>query len=151
MMNILLLLLLPFTIWAQGTPVGNPNGAIIGIYAMCGTNPVDCKNGWCCIAGQQCLSSTSTIGNPLCKDTSVLALASANRQLTQNRSSEATVNAAYFGSLQPHQAAPGSNGTTTSGLSGGATIISAAPSARPVLLSVASVVGATVAFILLLV
>jgi hypothetical protein len=77
MINLLILFLLPFTILAQGTPVGNPNGAILGVYAMCGTNPVDCKDGWCCVAGQQCLSSTSTAGSPLCMDSSVCAIPSA--------------------------------------------------------------------------
>jgi hypothetical protein len=72
MIKLLLLLLLPFTTLALGTPAGNSNGAILGIYAMCGTNPVDCQNGWCCIAGQACLSSTSTTGTPLCMDSSVL-------------------------------------------------------------------------------
>jgi hypothetical protein len=148
MINILILFLLPFTILAQGTPVGNPNGAILGIYAMCGTNPVDCKTGWCCVAGQQCLRSTSTKGNPLCMDSSVSTLPLQNRWLTPSRSSGATVNAAYFGTLQPHQAAPNVTSTTT-GVLGGATIISAAPSTRPMLLSTASVVAATVAFLLL--
>ena len=71
MIKILFLLLLPFTTLALGTPVGNAKGAILGIYGMCGTNPVDCQNGWCCIAGQSCLSSTSTTGTPLCMDSSV--------------------------------------------------------------------------------
>jgi hypothetical protein len=72
MIKILLLLLLPFTILAGlGTPAGNSNGEILGIYAMCGTNPVDCKTGWCCVAGEECLSSTSTTGTPLCMDSSV--------------------------------------------------------------------------------
>jgi hypothetical protein len=147
MIKILLLLLLPFTILAQGTPVGNPNGAILGIYAMCGTNPVDCKTGWCCIAGQQCLSRTSTIGNPLCMD-SFVSLRLRTCQLTQSRSSGAMVNAAYFGTLQPHQSAPNVT-STTGGVLGGATIIAGAPSTRPGLPSAASVVVATIAFLLL--
>jgi hypothetical protein len=53
-MRFLLALLLPITVLAQGLPVGNPVGAILGIFAMCGTDPVDCGNGWCCLAGQTC-------------------------------------------------------------------------------------------------
>lgn len=66
-MRFLLALLLPITVLAQGLPVGNPNGVILGVFAMCGTNPVDCGNGWCCLAGQTCVSG-SRGDNTMCND-----------------------------------------------------------------------------------
>jgi hypothetical protein len=52
--------------------VGNPVGAILGIYAMCGTNPVDCNNGWCCLDGQTCTDGPSG-DNTMCTDPDLVA------------------------------------------------------------------------------
>ena len=35
-------------------------GAILGIKAMCGTEPVDCGSGRCCLNGQKCVKDGST-------------------------------------------------------------------------------------------
>ncbi|KAF2665576.1 hypothetical protein BT63DRAFT_68977 [Microthyrium microscopicum] len=114
----LIAILLPLTVLAQGNPVGNPAGVILGIYGMCGTNPVDCGNGWCCLAGQTCASASASANNPMC------SLDAADGQLV--------VNAAYFGKLQSHQVAPSTaNGsskapeqqTTNSGSKSGASLI----------------------------
>jgi hypothetical protein len=35
-------------------------GSILGIYAMCGTFPVDCGKGLCCLQGQKCVSGGCT-------------------------------------------------------------------------------------------
>jgi len=41
-------------------------GPILGIYAMCGNNPIDCGEGWCCLNGQQCV--TDARNNIMCYD-----------------------------------------------------------------------------------
>lgn len=103
-MRFLLAALLPITVLAQGLPVGNPTGAVLGIFAMCGTNPVDCGNGWCCLAGQTCTSGSQG-ANTMCKDP-VLT--------DDNGKAGVTVNAAYFGKLLDHQTSPPANGTSGS-------------------------------------
>lgn len=50
---LLLAFLLPCVVLASQPP-GNQVGVILGIYAMCGVNPVDCGNGWCCLSGETC-------------------------------------------------------------------------------------------------
>jgi hypothetical protein len=35
-------------------------GAILGIYALCGSHPVDCGSGKCCLEGQKCVKSDGT-------------------------------------------------------------------------------------------
>jgi len=108
-MRFLLAFLLPITVLAQGYPVGNPVGAILGIFAMCGTNPVDCGNGWCCLSGQTCTNGPAG-ANTMCVD-SVLSQGKGN----------VVVNAAYFGKLLSSQTSPpgnGSVGSTTKGGSG---------------------------------
>ena len=44
-------------------------GAIIGILALCGTNPVDCGSGKCCLAGQKCVKADSDFK---CEDSSLV-------------------------------------------------------------------------------
>jgi hypothetical protein len=44
----------------------NAAGPILGIYAMCGDNPVDCGQGWCCLNEQQCV--TNKAGHIACYD-----------------------------------------------------------------------------------
>lgn len=41
-------------------------GPILGIYAMCGNDPIDCGQGWCCLNGQQCV--TDAKNNIMCYD-----------------------------------------------------------------------------------
>jgi len=102
-MRFLLACLLPITVLAQGLPVGNPTGAILGIFAMCGTEPVDCGNGWCCLATQTCTSGPKG-ANTMCNDPI----------LTDSKGKAGvTVNAAYFGKLLDHQSTPPINGTTS--------------------------------------
>lgn len=36
-------------------------GPILGIYAMCGNDPIDCGQGWCCLKGQQCVTDAKNI------------------------------------------------------------------------------------------
>ena len=69
-MRSLLTLLLPLAVMAQDTPVGNPSGVTLGIFGMCGTNPVDCGNGWCCLAGQKCTSGPKG-ANTMCSDSAL--------------------------------------------------------------------------------
>jgi hypothetical protein len=47
-------------------PVPNQVGAILGIFAMCGNDPIDCGEGWCCLNGQQCV--TDPAGFIMCYD-----------------------------------------------------------------------------------
>ena len=47
-------------------PEPNQVGAILGIYAMCGNDPIDCGQGWCCLDGQQCV--TDPTGHIMCYD-----------------------------------------------------------------------------------
>jgi len=106
-MRFLLAFLLPLMVWAAGTPIGNPAGVVLGIFAMCGTDPVDCGNGWCCLSGQTCTDGSRG------PDTSCI-----DAQLADNSGGGTfTVNAAYFGKLQQHHTSPpgvnGTGGTTT--------------------------------------
>jgi hypothetical protein len=41
-------------------------GPILGIYAMCGNDPIDCGQGWCCQKGQQCVVDSRN--NIMCYD-----------------------------------------------------------------------------------
>lgn len=38
---------------------------------VCGSNPVDCGNGWCCLVGQECVDASP---EPLCRDNSFTGL-----------------------------------------------------------------------------
>jgi len=118
-MRFLLAILLPITVLAQGLPVGNPAGVILGIFAMCGTDPVDCGNGWCCLAGQTC--TNGPLGaDTMCNDPTLLS-----------GKGVATVNAAYFGKLQDHQTSPPGNGTTGITTQGGQPSGNSAGSVKP--------------------
>jgi hypothetical protein len=45
---------------AQAATNSCPAGSILGIYAMCGTDPVDCGSGLCCLDGQTCVKGGCT-------------------------------------------------------------------------------------------
>lgn len=58
---LLLAFLLPCMVLAS-QPAGNQAGVVLGIFAMCGANPVDCGNGWCCLSGETCsIESKDTV------------------------------------------------------------------------------------------
>jgi len=90
--------------------VADQVGAILGIYAMCGNDPIDCGQGWCCLNGQQCV--TDPTGNIMCYDP---GLSQANKYdtyfiplkslLTLLRE-PITVDPAYFGTIYSYQATP---------------------------------------------
>jgi len=67
-------------------------GSILGIYAMCGSFPVDCGKGKCCLQGQKCVADKS--GAAACADSQLVS------------GSTVTVNAACYGSMQSHQNQP---------------------------------------------
>lgn len=50
---LLLAFLLPCMVLSSQPP-GSQAGMVLGIFAMCGANPVDCGNGWCCPSGETC-------------------------------------------------------------------------------------------------
>lgn len=52
---------------AINVPTGNPNGVTLGIFAMCGNDPIDCGYGWCCLAGQTCTEPKDGVA-PKCYD-----------------------------------------------------------------------------------
>jgi hypothetical protein len=45
---------------AQGLSEACAAGALIGIFALCGSNPVDCGSGRCCLAGQTCVPADNS-------------------------------------------------------------------------------------------
>jgi len=107
------LLLLPIAVMAQnsyqgGQVVGNVVGEVLGLFAMCGTSPVDCGNGWCCLAGQTCTSGKNG-PNTMCNDNSLIS---------SSGQTGVTVNAAYFGKETDNQVQPSGNGTTAPKTSG---------------------------------
>jgi hypothetical protein len=121
-MRFLLALLLPLMVWAAGTPIGNPAGVVLGIFAMCGTDPVDCGNGWCCLAGQTCTDGsrgpdTSCIDSQLTDNSGYVKsedchLPCTSKLILNYRGGTFTVNAAYFGKVQQqHVSPPGVNGS----------------------------------------
>jgi len=66
-MRFLVSIVLPVAALAQSYPMGNPAGLILGIFGMCGTDPVDCGNGWCCQTGQPCTDGPKG-ANTMCYD-----------------------------------------------------------------------------------
>jgi len=80
---------------AQAASNSCPAGSILGIYAMCGTAPVDCGKGLCCLNGQKCVSGGCT-----------------DPKLTDDSGKVLTVNAACYGTLLDHQTPPSSSVTS---------------------------------------
>jgi len=143
-MRFLPALILPVAVLSQGgLPVGNPVGAVLGIFAMCGTDPVDCGNGWCCLAGQTCTGG-SRGANTMCNDPVLLGA---------NGKPGVTVNAAYFGKLTDNQVSPPGNGSTAvtshggSGSGSGSSPVNGAGSIKPEYLLISSLLGATAVLI----
>jgi len=67
-----------------------PAGSILGIYAMCGSFPVDCGSGLCCLSGQTCVKGGCT-----------------DSKLTDDSGKVLTVNAACYGTFD-HMTPPAS-------------------------------------------
>jgi len=90
------------TIFQGPEVIGNKVGTILGIFAMCGTSPVDCGNGWCCLAGQSCTGGKNG-ANTMCYDPSLVS---------NTGSTGVVVNAAFFGNETSNQISPSGNGTS---------------------------------------
>jgi hypothetical protein len=84
----------------QATSNSCPAGSILGIYAMCGTDPVDCGKGLCCLDGQTCVTGGCT-----------------DPKLTDDSGKVLTVSAACYGSIQSHQSTPSGAVSTATGSS----------------------------------
>jgi len=83
-------------------------GAIIGIFGVCGTNPVDCKNDLCCLEGQKCVTSGSKVA---CADSSLQS------------GTTLTVSAGCYGTMTKSGSTSSSTGKPTDTKSNPATIV----------------------------
>jgi len=72
-------------------------GSIIGIYALCGSFPVDCGKGHCCLEGQKCVTSGSSVA---CADSAL------------QTGTTLTVNAACYGTMLSHMSTPSGSPTS---------------------------------------
>ncbi|KAF2430967.1 hypothetical protein EJ08DRAFT_696909 [Tothia fuscella] len=92
--NTLVLATLASAVATANTADSCAAGSILGIYAMCGTFPVDCGKGLCCLQGQKCVSGGCT-----------------DPKLTDDGGKVLTVKAACYGSFD-HMTPPSSKVTS---------------------------------------